>query len=581
MRDGVAPESLLLRTHIALSQRESHSTARGPAASNPLIFSDLALHCEGLRAPYVFILLVVATLLPICCTPPEFRYEPVSDGNCGDRLQNGKETDKDCGGPQCGKCDLGLRCKGNTDCENGACFANKCQAEHCTNQEPDGGETDYNCGGTECPGCASNQKCLVNSDCRQNLCVDGQCVPTTCGNDEKDGPDKGGTETDVDCGGSACPPCGIGKRCDLGGDCVEGACKAAICVPMLCANGQLDEGEEGTDCGGTCAIACDSEVTCRDNIVSNFETDVDCGGPCVKCENDKHCIDASDCLSAYCLNTICEDNPCIEAGTCGGEGGGGAGGTSGAGGEAPVPTGGTETGGVDPGSGGTPPETGGSAPVDGGEGGASGGTPPMGGAATGGAATGGAATGGAATGGTPGELTRCTGCAKLTVPLASAAHKANFAIPLNGTTNFGSAVVTARVYRQTGSGGRIKLYVQHSGNPDFSQFIQTDSKALEDLKYRAWDTISFNVGAQAAQNFDKSIVARVGIQITGDTGTEWETTVVFVDSMTVSGAGAGPWTFDNVNSIGSNGSTGSIGILFLNTGDDPVANAQLGWLGGG
>jgi hypothetical protein len=137
------------------------------------------------------------------------------------------------------------------------------------------------------------------------------------------------------------------------------------------------------------------------------------------------------------------------------------------------------------------------------------------------------------------------------------------------------------VYRQTGTGGRIKLYVQHSGNPDWAQFIQSDSKALEDLDYRAWDTISFNVGAQPAQNFDKSIVARVGIQITGDTGTEWETTVVFVDSMTVSGAGAGPWTFDNDRSIGSNGSTGSVGIMFLNTGDDPVANAQLSWLGGG
>jgi len=30
MRDGVAPESLLLRTHIALSQRKSRSTARVP-----------------------------------------------------------------------------------------------------------------------------------------------------------------------------------------------------------------------------------------------------------------------------------------------------------------------------------------------------------------------------------------------------------------------------------------------------------------------------------------------------------------------------------------------------------------------
>ena len=534
-----------------------------------------------MRAPFVVLALVAATLLPICCSPPEFRFEPVSEGNCGDRIKNGKETDRDCGGPQCGKCSLGSICRSNVDCENGACFANKCQAQHCTNSMPDAGETDADCGGGECPGCLTGQVCVANTDCRQNLCENGQCVPTTCDNDDKDG-----NETDVDCGGDACAPCGNGKRCSMSGDCIEGACRDGFCVSMQCANAVLDEGEEGVDCGGTCPLACNPDITCMDKMPSVVETDVDCGGPCMPCENGKRCIDATDCVSEYCLNATCQDDPCIAAGTCGAGGAGGAGGTgsAGEGGEPPVATGGMDTGGT--GSGGAPSQTGGAAPMDGGEpsGGTSGGTPPVtGGASTGGAATGGAATGGAATGGAPPAepLTRCTGCARLFVPLAKEDDSANFAIPLSQIANFGGALVTARVYRERGTGGSLRLYVQYSGNPNYSQLIQAEDFLLEDLPYRGWTTIPWDVGAQPAQNFDKGNVGRVGIRFTGEPGTEWEDTLVYVDYVRVSGSATIQWNFDAMGSVGAESSTGTPNVMFLNNGDDPVDSAVLGWLGGG
>ncbi|MDQ2646220.1 MAG: hypothetical protein M3020_20570, partial [Myxococcota bacterium] len=200
---------------------------------------------------------------------------------------------------------------------------------------------------------------------------------------------------------------------------------------------------------------------------------------------------------------------------------------------------------------------------------------------TGGAATGGAATGGAATGGAPpGPLTKCTGCAKLFVPLAKIDDSANFAIPISQRSNFTSAVITARVYRELGTGGSIKMYVQHSGDPDYGQLFQEESFPLEDLPYRAWKTIPFDVGAEVT-SFNKSIVGRVGLQITGDPGTEWEDTVVYVDYVRVTGSHTVEWNFDTNGSVGPDSSTGNPGVMFLNTGDNGLRTAVLSWLGGG
>jgi hypothetical protein len=46
--------------------------------------------------------------------------------NCDDEVKNGSETDEDCGGPDCNKCDEGKQCKVNADCKKGVCAAGIC-----------------------------------------------------------------------------------------------------------------------------------------------------------------------------------------------------------------------------------------------------------------------------------------------------------------------------------------------------------------------------------------------------------------------------------------------------------------------
>ncbi|MCC6751443.1 MAG: hypothetical protein IT371_27575 [Deltaproteobacteria bacterium] len=52
---------------------------------------------------------------------------PVADaGACGDKLQNGTETDVDCGGASCGPCDEQRKCVAPRDCKSGSCTGGRC-----------------------------------------------------------------------------------------------------------------------------------------------------------------------------------------------------------------------------------------------------------------------------------------------------------------------------------------------------------------------------------------------------------------------------------------------------------------------
>jgi hypothetical protein len=49
----------------------------------------------------------------------------------------------------------------------------------CDNGLQDGTETDIDCGGATCPGCANGQDCLINADCLSGSCAGSVCVPTS------------------------------------------------------------------------------------------------------------------------------------------------------------------------------------------------------------------------------------------------------------------------------------------------------------------------------------------------------------------------------------------------------------------
>jgi len=170
-------------------------------------------------------------------------YEPPEDRNlildkvivlcsgtpvtCEDGIQNGSETDIDCGGSSCPGCDLGDACLINDDCLSGACEDAICvESATCEDGTQNGSETDIDCGGPDCSGCDLGDACLIDDDCLSSACEGNICVEgPTCDDGELNG-----SETDIDCGGPDCPGCGLGDDCLIDDDCESNYCDANVCA---------------------------------------------------------------------------------------------------------------------------------------------------------------------------------------------------------------------------------------------------------------------------------------------------------------------------------------------------------------
>jgi hypothetical protein len=100
---------------------------------------------------------------------------------CFDRVQNGDESDVDCGGA-CGAC-VGedKACVANSDCETGACEGdNTCAAPSCTNGLRDGFEWAVDCGSVCGVGCALGTPCFDHADCASGQCGEPCPEGETC-----------------------------------------------------------------------------------------------------------------------------------------------------------------------------------------------------------------------------------------------------------------------------------------------------------------------------------------------------------------------------------------------------------------
>lgn len=214
--------------------------------------------------------------------PPEETSEPPG---CTNGIQDGDETDVDCGGSCGNTCGGGQGCGSNDDCASSQCTTDgTCVDPSCSDGMLDNGETDIDCGGPVCPPCDDGETCNGDPDCQSGTCDAGTCA--SC----RDGMTNG-DETDVDCGGPTCPACDDGEDCVEDGDCTSQQC----------------------DVGGTNTCL---EPSCDDGVVNGSETDVDCGGPCgPTCDPGEDCLVGEDCVYHGCdpSRLVCNDALTVNA----------------------------------------------------------------------------------------------------------------------------------------------------------------------------------------------------------------------------------------------------------------------------
>lgn len=156
----------------------------------------------------------------------------------------------------------GRCCSRHQTCKNGRCV------HHCRDGKTNVDESDRDCGGEDCPKCEILNFCNVPSDCTSGHCalipsLDAKthCVECTadvhCGNATKPFCDTFGGGPGA---GGACVQC----RDEL--DCQEGElCEGSTCVPGFCTtNADCASADPGktTCCDGLCGKPCGSDGDC-------------------------------------------------------------------------------------------------------------------------------------------------------------------------------------------------------------------------------------------------------------------------------------------------------------------------------
>lgn len=205
---------------------------------------------------------------------------------CKDGVQNQQETDVDCGGPNCSTpttaCANGKICKVNSDCLESWCViagtTGTCTHPTCSDSVQNGTESDVDCGGS-CPAkCANAKKCNQNSDCANGWCnASGLCATPSCSDGIMNG-----SETGKDCGGScalscssgfgsSCQQCATGSGCVTNLDCLSLNCSTSkVCAAATNCIAKELNGQGPTGCA-LCSISNPSEVQlCKSYLLCYF-----------------------------------------------------------------------------------------------------------------------------------------------------------------------------------------------------------------------------------------------------------------------------------------------------------------------
>jgi hypothetical protein len=143
------------------------------------------------------------------CVAPGCTNSEADAGATGSLFSCSGPNCEQCGGASCAACVSGGLCQQNSDCTSNICESQLaggvcppgtppgttcCQPGDCTDGVQDGVETDVDCGGgvpcppnagvcapTGCPPCTTGLKCMQDTDCVSNSCIGGFCgAPAIC-----------------------------------------------------------------------------------------------------------------------------------------------------------------------------------------------------------------------------------------------------------------------------------------------------------------------------------------------------------------------------------------------------------------
>ncbi len=174
---------------------------------------------------------------------------------CENGMIDPEEADVDCGG-DCAPCALGRGCESGEDCVAGLdCVDSLCAVPSCDDRLQNGDESDVDCGGGTCPTCSDGATCREPMDCASGVCAT-ECLPPMCGDGAVNG-----DETDVDCGGS-CGPCAAGDGCVMDEDCESQVCDGTTCAEARCDDRVQNGDESDVDCGGPDCDGCGEGGSC-------------------------------------------------------------------------------------------------------------------------------------------------------------------------------------------------------------------------------------------------------------------------------------------------------------------------------
>jgi hypothetical protein len=98
------------------------------------------------------------------------------------------------------QCSTDADCRGNTSCNDGYCYK-----PACSNGAHDGLETDTDCGGPQCGKCELGDACRTGSDCFTGRCVGGTCRVPSADVGVDAGPDAGPDTGPADVGDGGMP----------------------------------------------------------------------------------------------------------------------------------------------------------------------------------------------------------------------------------------------------------------------------------------------------------------------------------------------------------------------------------------